>query len=817
MYSIYADDICIYNDAYLLDHMKVIDPKLVLGDSAAGSLSIKLPPSNIGYDTIVRMVTDISVRKDGEEIWAGRVLSEDKDFWNNRVLLCEGELAFFNDSIQPPAEYHNLTVRGFLEKLVLIHNSKVAKNRQFTVGTVTVTDPNDSLYRYTNYEKTIECINEKLVSRLGGHLRVRKVNGVRYLDYLADYPNTNSQTIEFGKNLLDFTRKWDLTDFATVIVPLGNRLDESPIEALDAYLTVESVNNGSIYVQSSAGVAAYGWIEKVVSWDNVDTASSLLLKAKKYLSDIQFDDMTIELSALDLHYLNVNYEAVKILDKIRVISSPHGMDRYFPVTKLEIPLDHPENTQFTLGDNIKATLTSVNNSTNAETLRKIEALPKASAILEEAKNNATALLNSATNGYVTITKDENGTNTLYVTNNRDYNKATKLWKWNLNGLGYSRDSGRTFGLAITMDGAIVADYITTGTLNADLIKAGKLQDKNSNVVFDLTNGTLTMKRGSININNGKFSVTTSGYLTSTSGKIGGFTIGTNSIYNDTIHLNSYGLYLTMSDIEIGKLGVNSWAGDSSYRGLCMDMNYEGSYICWAVKESANARSYTTKLIYHNNNNKDKKGLHFNCPTYSNGNLYLTDNYRFVSFSDGSAGYNGAMSWINGSNTTAVMIDGRNKEFRIYNNVDIDFYSSLDMHNYSINNQSDARMKKNIKDTEVNALELLNSIEMKQFDWIQTEEHEPIGIIAQQLAPFAPELVQEGRNGCLSIKTTKFIFYLIKAVQELSEGRGYKKKRLWSDPYSLNAKKRFCALLPSAPPKNEEIIKEPIKIPIREGG
>ena len=470
MYSIYADDVCIYNDAFALANMKVIDPKLTLEDSAAGSLSMILPPSNIGYGTIVRMVSDILVRKDGEEIWAGRVLSEDKDFWNNRVLYCEGELAFLNDSTQPPAEYQGQTVRGFLEALINIHNSKVTSDKQFTIGSVTVTDSNDLLYRYTNYEKTIECINEKLVKRLGGHLRVRKVGGVRYLDYLADYPNTNSQIIEFGKNLLDFTRKWDLTEFATVIIPLGNRLDESPIEALEAYLTVESVNNGSPYVQSSEAVASYGWIEKVIHWDDVSSASSLLSKAEFYLSDIQFDNVSIELSALDLHYLDVNYESVKLLDELRVISKPHGMDRHFPVTKLEIPLDSPEKTLFKLGDTIKTSLTSVNNQTNSNILRKIENLPKAQSVLKEAKENATQIMNMATNGYITITQDQYGTNTMYISNDKDYTVATKLWKWNINGLAYSNDGGETFGLAMTMDGAIVADFITAGIFNADLIK-----------------------------------------------------------------------------------------------------------------------------------------------------------------------------------------------------------------------------------------------------------------------------------------------------------------------------------------------------------
>ena len=244
MYSIYADGACIYSDVFALESMKVLNPKLVLEDNGAGSLSMKLPPMNVGYSSIVRMITDISVQKDGEEIWAGRVLSENKDFWNNRDLYCEGEMAFFNDSSQPPAEYSGLSVRAYLERLIAVHNSKVTPNRRFTLGAVTVVDKNFPTY-YTNYEKTMAILNA-LVEQYGGHLRVRKVNGVRYLDYLAEYPDTCSQVIQFGSNLIDFTRKWDSTEFATVIVPLGNRLDDSPIEALDAYLTVESVNQGSM-------------------------------------------------------------------------------------------------------------------------------------------------------------------------------------------------------------------------------------------------------------------------------------------------------------------------------------------------------------------------------------------------------------------------------------------------------------------------------------------------------------------------------------------------------------------------------------------
>lgn len=536
MYSIYADGVCIYNDVFSLDNMKMLNPKLTLEDSAAGSLEMTLPPTNAAYDTIVRMVTDISVKKNGEEVWAGRALSESRDFWNNRVLYCEGELAFFNDSVQPPAEYAGKSVREYLDQLIAVHNGQVGENRRFAIGAVTVVDEAFPTY-YTNYGKTLESLNA-LVEAYGGHLRVRKADGVRYLDYLKDYPDTCSQVIQFGSNLLDFVRNWDSAEYATAIVPLGNRLDDSPIEALDAYLTVESVNGGSLYVQSDEAVASHGWIAKMVNWDDVSDPQVLLEKAREYLADLQFDNLELELSALDLHYLDVETEAVKLLDEIRVISRPHGLDRLFPVTRLEIPLDAPENTQFKMGDSVQVSLTSVSNQTNAAVLDKIENLPKAHNILKEAQENATHIMNMATTGYITITRDEHGSDTLYISNVRDYTKADKLWKWNMNGLGYSNDGGKTFGLAITMDGAIVADYVNTGVLNADVIRAGVLKDVSGNFSLDMKTGTLTMKKGSINIG-GNFIVDEQGNLTARRGTFAGTLVAAKGSFGGVVQAEDF--------------------------------------------------------------------------------------------------------------------------------------------------------------------------------------------------------------------------------------------------------------------------------------
>lgn len=513
MYAIYADGICIHSDVFALDSMKAISPKLILSDCAAGSLTMTLPSINVGYETVEQLTTDITVEKDGEEIWMGRVLTETKDFWNNRVLYCEGELAFFNDTTQPPKKYAGRTVRGYLEALVAEHNAKVGANRRFQVGAVTVYDDKTPDY-FTNYEKTMASLNA-LIETYGGHMRVRKANGVRYLDYLEECPHTCQQTIQMGINLVDFTKSWDKSEYATVIVPLGARLGESDIEGLDAYVTVEEANGGSVYVQSPSAVAAYGWIEKTVQWDDVTDPSELLEKAQEYLRDLQFDNMQLELSALDMHYLNVDTEAVKLLDKIRVVSLPHGLDRFFPVTELEIPLDSPEKTTFKLGDTVKVSLTNVNNQINNAILNKIET--KSYSVLNEARRNAKAILDLATTGYITIIKDENGSQELWITDQPDPNDASRYWRWNLNGLAYinKTDVDPQTGeivprIAMTMDGAIVADRITTGHMSADRVRTGVLEATNKNVIFDLDEGKLTMKKGSIQL--GAYDRTTKCYM-----------------------------------------------------------------------------------------------------------------------------------------------------------------------------------------------------------------------------------------------------------------------------------------------------------------
>lgn len=465
MYRVYCNNSPLYD---LRDEdLVLISPIVKIGENTAGSFEFSILPKHPHYEEVNELTSVITAYDGDEEIFCGRVVEITKDLYNRKKVICEGELAYFNDSIQRPARYQGLTVRGYLETLVNIHNQQVKNqgiDKTFKVGAVTVQDNNDYVYKYTNWESTLEVIKTDLLKTYGGYLRIRKENGVRYLDYLADYPNTNTQMIEFGSNLLDFTHDMVASDIVTAVIPIGARLEDvTEVEGLDAYLTIKDVNGGVDYVYSQEAVKSYGWIFKTVKWDDVHVADNLLKKGKEYLSDIQFAQITLTVSAVDLHMLHVDMERIKVLDRIRVTSTPNGLDRFFPVSEMTIYLDKPSNNKLTLGTSYSKNSLSTKTESNITSIKdKIEELPKKSEILEEAKENASQLIHSATNGHVVTTADEQ-----LIMDTADKKTARKLWRWNLNGLGYSKTGyNGTYETAITMDGQIVGERLVGGSVDA---------------------------------------------------------------------------------------------------------------------------------------------------------------------------------------------------------------------------------------------------------------------------------------------------------------------------------------------------------------
>lgn len=604
MYKIFYNDTLFFQDNTPADEYKLVDTTLSLAANSAGNLSFLMPIKNKIYDSLQRMRGLVKVRKNDRLIWEGRVLSENTDFWKNKDIYCEGIMSCLNDTRQPQHVYKDLVMRQYVEAILSIHNQKVDADKKFELGIVTVASEADLGTRVTNYESTWE-IFKGLIEEFGGYLFVRYANGVRYLDYRSECPRTSTQKIEFGVNLLDFTRSYDMSSLCTVLLPLGKTLasagsstvgdtidakladghyiayDEetdnctiyydpniagsyagsnTPVEveagktyyiscrnndgrvmwalwdasgnlhskyeagssgftdlveykleipqsdventyrlaiagfgadiqprinesieadeAFDKYVTVEEVNNGSVYVVNEEAVTNYGWIEKQLTWSNIEDAQSLKDVAETYLREGQFDEMSLEVSAVDLQAMGVNADYIDILDEVQVVSEPHGLNKVFPVTELIIKMDNPSANKFTLGSKTEQTLSGVVSSSNDELFAKINSLPSMSAVLASAQDNATQLINTKTSGIFSLEYDENGNTTGFrISNVADWSaEGAKGWRFTMGGLGYFPNGfNSNVRTAITgEDGGIVANCVTTGNMLATRIRGGTL-------------------------------------------------------------------------------------------------------------------------------------------------------------------------------------------------------------------------------------------------------------------------------------------------------------------------------------------------------
>lgn len=342
MYEIYLDGQLFYDPR--IPELALSDLSCELEVNKTGTLKFTVPATHPLKEDLQKMYSELSLYQDGEWIYSGRVLSDETDFYGNRSVECEGELSYLLDSIQRYHEYHDISVKDYFSDLIAKHNGDVDSRKQFTVGDVTVKDNNDSLYRYSTYENTWKTIEDRLISRLGGYVRIRREDGKRIIDYIEDYGHTNDQVIRFGENILDLVSEVDCDSLATVIVPLGQRDEET-----DERLTIKSVNGGKDYIEDTDAIAKYGRIVKVVEYDDVTLPENLLRKGKDVLNRQKLLIASITITAIDLHLIDVDIERCKVGDNIRVVSEPHGMDDFMVVQKVYMDLLNPQNSKLTLG------------------------------------------------------------------------------------------------------------------------------------------------------------------------------------------------------------------------------------------------------------------------------------------------------------------------------------------------------------------------------------------------------------------------------------------------------------------------------------
>lgn len=350
MYTVYCDDFILYDPR--MEELTILSPSLSLELNKTGSFSFSIYPDHPYYSQIEQLKSIIQVKKDGSPLFRGRVITDKTGWYNQRDITCEGELAFLLDSRVRPFAFTGGPAELFAE-LLSQHNAAMENEpeKQFKVGTVTVTDPNDYINRSnTTYETTWDVLNTRLLDTLGGYLRVRHESDGVYLDYLAELDEMTTQPVEFGENLLSYAKSLSADEIITALIPLGAKLTNEEGQQTDERLTIADVNGGVDYVYDQDAVDQYGLIFGTETWDDVTKAGNLLVKAQARLLELVKLTASIDLSAIDLSQMDTSYDDFRLGQYVFVTSKPHGLEREkYLITKLSLKLLEPAQNTLTLG------------------------------------------------------------------------------------------------------------------------------------------------------------------------------------------------------------------------------------------------------------------------------------------------------------------------------------------------------------------------------------------------------------------------------------------------------------------------------------
>ena len=486
IYEVFIDNKQLY---YPGDEKLVIyNSKLEQALNDAGTFEFTITKNNPLYDEIYPRVSSVRITKNDTEIFFGQVRTSEEVLEGEKDVSCVGELSFLYDSIQPQKRYQDYTPQQFFNELVTNHNNQVEDDKKFRPGKVTVTDPNDSLYRFTNFEDTLTDIRDKLCDSLNGYLRIRKSEGNRYIDLLRleDYGKYSDQPIKFGYNLLDFVKKDSGEAIYTALIPLGARLDESQIDGLDSYLTIESVNGGKNYLKNDAAIKQFFLIWAVQKWDDVTVPENLILKGKEWLRSNQYKTLTLELTAIDMSILKSDIDSFDLGDTIHVIAKDFGLDAVYPVQKKTTYLQEPEKNTIVLSNtslsksyskkvegslqNIEGSIQNLTNSVNSVR----QEMPTEKKLLELTTARAESLINIGTHGNVYLVNDGRGyPKELLIMDSQDIGTAKNVWKFADNELKYSITGYNGTYQKVLSDGKVIGECVS-GILKDIILENGSL-------------------------------------------------------------------------------------------------------------------------------------------------------------------------------------------------------------------------------------------------------------------------------------------------------------------------------------------------------
>ena len=351
MYRILCDSYVFYDPR--LPDLFVFEPDLTQKKNEPGELTFTIPKEHPHYGMLEKLKSRIKVYRDDTLIWIGRVIEDARDLYENRKVVAEGSLAYLLDSVIRPFTMDG-TAAEIWDHILTQHNGQVNVNQRFVLGNCNLVGSVSISTK--DYLSAWQIMKTYLLDSLGGYLIVRfdeYENPI--LDYLADVPDTSTQRIEFGENLIDLVLSKDASETYTACIPLGAALrDIDPESESDARLTIASVNEGQEYLVDTALSAEYGVIfaaSSLTTWDEIIDPTIPMNKGRDWLSGTgaRFKQ-TIKLSAVDLHNADAKVESFQFLDKVVVSCGALCPEETYVLSELSIPLNNPASTGIVLGD-----------------------------------------------------------------------------------------------------------------------------------------------------------------------------------------------------------------------------------------------------------------------------------------------------------------------------------------------------------------------------------------------------------------------------------------------------------------------------------
>ena len=302
--------------------------------------------------------------------------------------------------------------------------------------------------------------------------------------------------IEYGKNLTDMEHDEDNTDVYTDLLPYAVNTAEDGTE------TVITLAEVLIPVVETTLVQRKTYIKDFSEYFDMEetiTEETLRAKANNYVEanplGIGKPSITVAFEPLwkQPEYAAV-LERVSLCDTVTVRHSVLGITAKAKVISTRYDTLAEKYISIELGSAKANLLQNVSSAQDAaeQAAAKVDRFP---ALMNTAIAEATGLITGQTGGYVVINTDGSGKPyELLILDAPAITDAVNVWRWNVGGLGFSSNGyNGPYETAITADGQIVADFITSGTLVANIIKAGVLQSQDGSSYWDLETGEVVLR------------------------------------------------------------------------------------------------------------------------------------------------------------------------------------------------------------------------------------------------------------------------------------------------------------------------------------